>query len=32
MNPTAGKLYLGVNDVGLDNNSGQWTVTVTPDE
>jgi hypothetical protein len=30
--PAAGKLYLGVNDVGLENNSGQWTVTVTPDE
>lgn len=30
--PGAGKLYLGVNDIGLDNNSGQWTVTVTPDE
>ena len=30
--PATGKLYLGVNDVGLDNNSGQWTVTVTPDE
>jgi hypothetical protein len=26
----AGELYLGPNDAGVDNNSGQWTVTVTP--
>jgi hypothetical protein len=25
----AGQLFLGPNDGGLDNNSGQWTVTVT---
>ena len=26
----AGELFLGPNDAGVDNNSGQWTVTVTP--
>jgi hypothetical protein len=26
----AGKLYLGPNDQGVDNNHGEWTVTVTP--
>jgi hypothetical protein len=26
----AGELYLGPNDGGLDNNHGEWTVTVTP--
>ena len=25
-----GELFLGPNDAGVDNNSGQWTVTVTP--
>jgi hypothetical protein len=26
----AGELYLGPNDGGVDNNSGEWSVTVTP--
>jgi hypothetical protein len=26
----AGELFLGPNDSGVDNNHGQWTVTVTP--
>jgi CHAT domain-containing protein len=26
----AGELYLGPNDGGVDNNHGEWTVTVTP--
>jgi hypothetical protein len=26
----AGELYLGPNDGGLDNNHGEWNVTVTP--
>ena len=26
----AGELFLGPNDGGLDNNHGEWTVTVTP--
>ena len=26
----AGELFLGPNDGGLDNNHGQWTVTLTP--
>jgi hypothetical protein len=25
-----GELFLGPNDGGLDNNHGEWTVTVTP--
>jgi len=27
--PTAGKLFLGINDTGLENNSGAFAVTVT---
>ena len=26
----AGELFLGPNDSGVDNNHGEWTVTVTP--
>jgi hypothetical protein len=26
----AGELFLGPNDAGVDNNSGEWSVTVTP--
>lgn len=29
---TSGELYLGPNDVGVDNNHGAWTVTVTPSD
>ena len=26
--PATGRLYLGINDVGVDNNSGKYTATV----
>lgn len=29
--PAAGRLYLGINDVGVDNNSGAYTATVEVD-